>query len=62
MTIHTIQSDLRRYGFANVQGKRITGCKRSGFTLWRYVTVGNNHRVQEVVATFTTLEALLEAL
>lgn len=53
MDIHTIKSDLRRYGFANVNGYRVTGKTSTGFSLWK---------VGKLIDTFTTLEQLLTSV
>lgn len=53
MDIHTVKSDLRRYGFANVNGCRVTGKASTGFSLWK---------AGKLIDTFITLEQLLTSV
>jgi hypothetical protein len=54
MNIHTVKSDLKRYGKANVlPDYRITGSIRGGYSLW--LVKGLSHTL---VQTFSTLEEI----
>jgi hypothetical protein len=62
VNIDSIRMDLRRYGKANIGSfHTVTGNKTTGYTLWKWENTAAGH-IKRLVATFNTLEALLEAL